>query len=109
MIFISHDLSIVQFISDDILVLYKGRILEMGKKDEVFFHPLHPYTRMLIRASQGEFCAVEEKVSNFNTDESCTYYQRCEQCERLCATRMPNLEGTKDHSVACFKAANYSF
>jgi len=107
-IFISHDLNILQFISDDILVLYKGRILEMGKKDEVFSHPLHPYTRMLIKAAQGEFCAIEEKVDNFNTDEACTYYQRCEQCEKFCATRMPNLEGTKDHSVACFKAANYS-
>lgn len=107
MIFISHDLNIVQFISDDILVLYKGKILEMGKKDEVFFHPLHPYTRMLIKAAQGEFCAFEEKVDNFNTDEACTYYQRCEQCEKICATKIPKLEGTKDHSVACFKVANY--
>lgn len=108
MIFISHDLNIVQFISDDILVLYKGRILEMGKKDEVFFHPLHPYTRMLIKAAQGEFCAVEEKGCDIISVEGCVYCQRCEQSENICASKMPNLEGTKDHSVACFKAANYS-
>ena len=103
MIFISHDLNIVQFISDDILVLYKGRILEMGRKNEVFFHPLHPYTQMLMKAAQGEFCSVQEKVDNIINDESCVYYQKCDLAEKYCATKTPNLQGTKEHSVACFK------
>ena len=107
MIFISHDLNIVQFISDDIIVLYKGRILEMGNKDEVFFHPFHPYTQMLIRAAQGEFCPVKEKTDDIHEGKACMYYERCEIAERSCATNIPNLQGTQKHSVACFKAANY--
>lgn len=106
-IFISHNLNIVQFISDDIIVLYKGRILEMGNKDEVFFHPLHPYTQMLIKAAQGEVCAVKEKTDDIHDGNACMYYERCEMAERFCAANMPNLQGTKEHSVACFKAANH--
>ena len=103
MIFISHDLNIVQFISDDILVLYKGRILEMGRKNEVFFHPLHPYTQMLMKAAQGEFCPFKEIMGNSMYDEACAYYERCKLAEKFCATQKPSLKGTKDHSVACFK------
>ena len=61
MVFISHDLNIVRFISDEIMVMYKGRILEKGENDEVFLHPLHPYTKMLITAAHGEFCGGKEK------------------------------------------------
>ena len=106
MIFISHDLNIVQFVSDDIIVLYKGRILEMGRKDEVFLRPLHPYTQMLIRAAQGEFCAVKEIMNNTIANEACVYYERCELSDKFCAIQKPNLIGTKEHSVACFKVPN---
>jgi len=75
MIFISHDLNIVRFISDDILVLYKGSIVEMGTRDDIFLHPIHPYTQMLIKASQGEFCAVQEKTDGAITDNGCKYYR----------------------------------
>jgi oligopeptide/dipeptide ABC transporter ATP-binding protein len=107
MIFISHDLNIVQFVSDDIMVLYKGRILEMGRKEEVFLRPLHPYTRMLMKAAQGEFCASKEEMNDIIIDEACMYYERCELADTFCATQKPNLIGTKEHSVACFKEANH--
>jgi oligopeptide transport system ATP-binding protein len=108
MIFISHDLNIVRFISDEIMVMYKGRILEMGEKDEVFLHPLHPYTRMLITAAQGGFCDMKEKQISAE-DEACVYYQRCELSEGLCAREIPRLIGTKEHSVACFQTDDQSF
>lgn len=104
MIFISHDLNIVQFVSDDILVLYKGKILEMGGKDEVFLNPLHPYTQMLLKAAQGELCAVKEKADKNIDDEKCVYYERCELAEKLCTTKAPDLRGTDKHSAACFRA-----
>jgi oligopeptide/dipeptide ABC transporter ATP-binding protein len=106
MIFVSHDLNIVRFISDEIMVMYKGKILEIGEKNEVFYHPFHPYTRMLITAAQGGFCVAKEKDEKFATDDACVYYQRCELSEELCAREMPELIGTKEHRVACFKEAN---
>ena len=107
MIFISHDLNIVRFISDDILVLYKGSIVEMGTRDEIFLHPIHPYTQMLIKASQGEFCAVQEKTDGTVTDNGCKYYRRCELADHFCDAKAPNLQGTQEHSVACFKATRH--
>lgn len=105
MVFISHDLNIVRFISDEIMVMYKGKVLEIGDKDEVFFYPLHPYTQMLIAASRGEFCTIKDK-GEFVTDEACVYYPRCELRDALCARKMPELTGTKEHRVACFNEAN---
>ena len=107
MIFISHDLNIVRFISDDILVLYKGTIVEMGTRDEIFLHPVHPYTQMLIKASQGEFCTVQEKTDGAITDNGCKYYRRCELADHFCEAKVPNLQGTEEHSVACFKAIRH--
>ena len=51
MLFISHDLNIVRFISDRIMVMYRGKVVEIGEKEELFLHPLHPYTRLLMDAS----------------------------------------------------------
>ena len=107
MIFISHDLNIVRFISDDILVLYKGSIVEMGTRDDIFLHPIHPYTQMLIKASQGEFCTVQEKTDGAITDNGCKYYRRCELADHFCEAKVPNLQGTEEHSVACFKATRH--
>jgi oligopeptide/dipeptide ABC transporter ATP-binding protein len=106
MIFVSHDLSIVQYISDEIMVMYKGKVMEMGKKDEVFLRPLHPYTRMLVTASQGELCVAKEKAMQFSMDEACVYYRRCELGNEMCAKNKPRLIGTKEHSAACFSISN---
>lgn len=105
MIFISHDLNIVRFISDEIMVMYKGKVLEIGDKNEVFYHPFHPYTQMLIAASRGELCTIKDK-EKFFADEACLYYQRCELRDALCAREMPELNGTKEHRIACFKEGN---
>ncbi|OPY75934.1 MAG: Oligopeptide transport ATP-binding protein OppF [Syntrophorhabdus sp. PtaU1.Bin153] len=101
MIFISHDLNIVRFISDEIMVMYRGRIVEKGTKNDVFSMPLHPYTRMLIAASQGTFQTVKDENGAF-VDQGCNYYPRCEKRERECARRVPELVGTEDHTIACF-------
>ncbi|OPX92520.1 MAG: Oligopeptide transport ATP-binding protein OppF [Syntrophorhabdus sp. PtaU1.Bin002] len=101
MIFVSHDLNIVRFISDDIMVMYRGRVVEKGTKDEVFSRPLHPYTRMLIAASQGTFQAVKDEGRAL-ADASCDYYSRCEKREPRCTQGVPELVGTGDHKTACF-------
>ncbi len=101
MIFISHDLNIVRFISDEIMVMYRGRIVERGTKDEVFSMPLHPYTRMLIAASQGAFQTITDE-SKAPAGQGCDYYARCEKRGPGCAQRRPELVGATEHKVACF-------
>ena len=72
--------------------------------DEVFLHPLHPYTRMLIRASQGDFALKEEGTNNAEP-LGCPYYEKCEDRKRECAASVPELTGDGDHRVACFQAS----
>ncbi len=102
MVFVSHDLNIVRFLSDHILVLYKGKVVETGERDEVFFNPLHPYTRMLLRASGGEFSLKHETQDG--TDGSlCPYYNKCEERTGRCTAGEPQLAGSGKHKVACYK------
>ncbi|NLT22529.1 MAG: ABC transporter ATP-binding protein [Syntrophorhabdus sp.] len=102
MVFVSHDLNIVRFLSDRILVLYKGKVVETGGRDQVFLNPLHPYTRMLIRASQGDF-ALREEATNGADPSGCPYYDKCEDRKVECADGTPELRGDEDHKVACFQ------
>jgi len=101
MIFVSHDLNIVRFLSDRILVLYRGKVVETGGRDEVFLNPLHPYTRMLIKASKGEFALRQEAPSDGEW-EGCSYYENCEDKGGHCRGQVPQLTGGNDHKVACF-------
>ncbi len=100
MVFVSHDLNIVRFLSDHILVLYKGKVVETGGRDEVFLNPLHPYTRMLIKASKGEFSLKQEPPVD-REGQSCPYYDKCEERKGPCAGHAPELMGD-NHRVACF-------
>lgn len=101
MLFISHDLSIVRFVSDDILVMYRGRIVEMGRKDELFKEPLHPYTKLLMEASTGKGADPGRDGVGENL---CVFLDRCPQKETKCAQKEPQLQGAGTHKVACFLA-----
>ncbi len=102
MIFVSHDLNIVRFISDTILVLYRGKIVEMGERDEVFLRPRHPYTKMLINAAKGEFSLKTDPAAAVEPGQ-CPYYDKCKDRTPECRTRAPELQGGNEHKVACFK------
>lgn len=104
MVFVSHDLNVVRFLSDRILVLYKGKVVETGGRDQVFLNPLHPYTRMLIRASRGDF-ALREEGTNVTGSRGCPYYDKCEDRTKECAGQAPELRGGEDHRFACFHAS----
>jgi len=105
MLFVSHDLNIVRFISDDIMVMYKGMVVETGSKQEVFYNPLHPYTQMLIDSIKGDFFKREV---DYNTDisQGCPYFPRCSIRNDRCKKDTPVLIGDKDHKVLCFRYAN---
>jgi oligopeptide/dipeptide ABC transporter ATP-binding protein len=107
MLFVSHDLNIVRFISDNIIVMYGGRIVESGTRDEVFYNPFHPYTKMLIDSTKGEFCkvSVEERQT---ASGGCIYYPRCNERTPTCMNEAPDLRGDDNHRAACLNAAHSS-
>lgn len=101
MLFISHDLAIVRFVSDSILVMYKGRIVETGTKRELFEEPLHPYTKLLMEASIRKGA---DRSSDGDEGNGCGFFERCPQKIRDCSREMPQLVGEGTHKVACFLA-----
>jgi oligopeptide/dipeptide ABC transporter ATP-binding protein len=100
MLFISHDLNIVRFISDRIMVMYRGKVVETGEKEELFSHPLHPYTRLLMDASSR--IQVESEGQGALPDGCCAFLERCGEKKEICEHDSPLLKGPQNHRVACF-------
>ncbi|MFW5856055.1 MAG: oligopeptide/dipeptide ABC transporter ATP-binding protein, partial [Bacillota bacterium] len=110
MIFISHDLSVVRYISDRIAVMYVGKIVEIGKTDEVFNNSRHPYTRALLSAvpstdpdRKTERIMLEGDVADPATEfAGCRFADRCQYAQQRCREENPKLKGDDEHQVACF-------
>jgi len=110
-IFITHDLSVVKHISDDILVLYLGKMAEMAPSDRLFENPLHPYTKALLTAIpipdasyKGKEAEVMkgEVTSPINPPPGCRFAARCPFVKEECRTVTPEFrEVEPDHFVAC--------
>lgn len=110
MIFIAHDLAVVKNVSDRIVVLYLGRVCEVGSPADVFGNPRHPYTRLLIDsipdprpAAPVVTPAVRREPAQPNgATTGCRFRNRCPQAKDLCATTEPEISQTADgHYVAC--------
>ena len=110
LIFISHDLSVVRHISDELAVMYLGRIVEDGSADAVFSEPRHPYTRALIAASpqlyaskgSGASTVLGEPPSPIHLPPGCRFAPRCPIRQDRCEQEDPHLTGQPDHRAACF-------
>ncbi len=111
-IFIAHDLAVVKHISDRILVMYLGRVMEIASCDELYENPLHPYTQALLSAipvpdpvtEEGrEAITIQGEVpSILKRPTGCPFHNRCPQCTELCKKETPALHETRDgHMVAC--------
>ncbi len=117
LIFIAHDLSLVRFISDEIIVLYRGRIVEQGHTEQVFNHPGHPYTRALIEVEprpdpEFERQRVPVPIRSQNELEiselACVYVGRCKNRQSKCTQRQPEQRVLSDkQNVACFYPLKY--
>ena len=110
-LFISHDLAVVRVMSDEVAVMYLGRIVERASSLEIFRNPLHPYTRALFAAVPVPDPALKgppiilggDIPSADNPPSGCRFHPRCPRAEERCMTEEPALlDQTKDHLAACF-------
>jgi oligopeptide/dipeptide ABC transporter ATP-binding protein len=112
LIFISHDLASVKQISDRVLVMYMGRVVEAAPTDELFARPQHPYTRALIDAvpvadplAAPQRTAVSGEVSSLlEPPPGCVFNPRCSYAVEICKERVPDLGGVESAKVACHRA-----
>ena len=113
LIFIAHDLSMVRYVSDQMAVMYLGSIVEVGKADDVYFSPKHPYTEILVGSNPEPDPNVErgrtsttirgEIPSPVNVPAGCRFANRCPKVEENCKRVTPQLIPLKDseRKVAC--------
>jgi oligopeptide/dipeptide ABC transporter ATP-binding protein len=112
MLFISHDLSVVRHVSDRVAIMYLGRIVELGKTEEIFANPRHPYTRALLDSAprlaadgspvQDVVPIVGELPSPLNPPPGCAFHQRCAFVRERCKSERPTLSLLSPlHEAAC--------
>ena len=108
--FISHDLSVVKYISDRIAVMYLGRIVEIASKDSLYNSPKHPYTKALLSAipipdvdnKMKREILKGEVPSPLNPPTGCYFHTRCKYASKQCLEDCPQLQDIGDgHMVAC--------
>lgn len=112
-LFISHDLSVVEHISDKVGVMYLGRMVEFGDTEGLFEKPLHPYTEALLSAVpvadptvQMERIPLKGEIPNpANPPSGCFFHTRCQYCTEKCSRETPEYQELEpDHFVACHRA-----
>ncbi|MFT6153193.1 MAG: oligopeptide/dipeptide ABC transporter ATP-binding protein [Crocinitomicaceae bacterium] len=118
-IFIAHDLAVVKHISDRIAVMYLGEFVEQASSDEIFKHPNHPYTQLLMNAIPNpdpskrpvRLKMTGELPSPINPPEGCRFQSRCDLVDDKCITHNPALiarTGNDLHLTSCHKAEQSS-
>jgi peptide/nickel transport system ATP-binding protein len=112
-IFISHDLNVVEYVSDRVLVMYLGKIVEIGPVEQIYAHPRHPYTRALLASKptlDPDRRTTEQPLNGdppnpINPPSGCRFRTRCGYAEARCAESEPPLEpaleGELGHFAAC--------
>ena len=110
-IFITHNLSVVYYFADDIAVMYLGKLVEKAPAQELFAHPVHPYTQALLSAipepdidTQREMIMLKGEITSpINLPDACRFAKRCNNCCEDCMKKDPELqEISLNHFVSCF-------
>ncbi|MBP3818395.1 MAG: ATP-binding cassette domain-containing protein [Butyrivibrio sp.] len=107
-LFITHDLSVVKYISDRIGVMYLGNLVELASSDDIFASPAHPYTKALLESipttdSKKDLVVLEGDIpSPVNPPKGCKFHTRCKYCTEICEHVVPEWEEiAPNHFVAC--------
>ena len=111
-VFISHNLSVVEHVAHDVMVMYLGRAVEQGPKHAVLGAPLHPYTRALLGAvpvlkkadRRPRIALVGETPSPINPPSGCAFHTRCPLVQARCKAELPLLREVDGQRVACHLA-----
>lgn len=109
-LFISHDLSVVRHIADEVMVIYLGHAVEMGSRERIFSSPQHPYTRALLSATPvADPDAKKERIvlqgelpSPFDPPSGCPFHPRCAFAVDKCRAESPVLTNKQGRNVACW-------
>lgn len=105
LVFISHDLSVIKFLSDKVAIMYLGEIMEYGTKEEIFENPSHPYTKVLLNSVPKYGKQTEELLSGDIPRElptGCKFSSRCKYSENTCDMKCPEFaELSETHRVRC--------
>lgn len=115
-VFISHNLSVVEHVADDVMVMYLGAAVEYGPKTTLFAQPLHPYTRALMSATPAirpqdrrvKIPIIGELPSPLNAPPGCAFHQRCPHAVERCAQEVPVLRPVADRQIACHRVEEIS-
>lgn len=109
-LFISHDLSVVRYISDRVCVMFLGKVCEIRNTDELYSHPLHPYTRFLLestpqpnpeRRKEDRNLLTGEIPSPINPPSGCRFHPRCPYAKEICSREEPTLRPCSGGMCAC--------
>jgi oligopeptide/dipeptide ABC transporter ATP-binding protein len=109
---IAHNLATVRYMSHSVAIMYLGQIVEYGEAEDLFAHPLHPYTRALISASQltlpeddkgraKQIILTGEMPSPLNPPPGCRFHTRCSEAEERCSRDIPEMRLVGKHQVKC--------
>ncbi len=108
-LFISHDLSVVHHIADEVMVMYLGVPVEFASRETIFAKPMHPYTQALLSATpvadpfkeKNRIILRGELPSPMNPPSGCTFHPRCPQAIDICSHTVPEIRKIGDSKVAC--------
>ena len=116
-IFITHDLGVIAQLADDVVVMYLGRVMEVGPIDDIFHNPQHPYTKALLKSiptintvNRSRLPIIEGSIPHpFHRPKGCPFHERClDAMPGSCDQQLPALHPVTDHqSVSCFKIHDF--
>ncbi|MBA1201830.1 ABC transporter ATP-binding protein [Pseudomonas capeferrum] len=114
-VFISHNLAVVRHVADDVLVMYLGRPVEMGPKEDLYRNPLHPYTQALLSATptlkpdptKPRIKIVGELPNPLDPPSGCAFHKRCPYATQKCSVDTPAFRPVGSRQVACHYAEQF--
>lgn len=109
-LFISHDLSVVRYISDRVCVMFLGKICEIGNTEDIYTHPMHPYTKFLLEAvpkpdprlrKEDKEILEGEIPSPVNPPSGCRFHTRCPYSKKICSEQTPECRKINNRTLSC--------